>query len=221
MADQAAINAMNAAIAAIQALQAAVIGLPAAIQAAVQQPLPGIGPFMRTPLRANVAIVLDYNNKEYRRAYYSHAELLFRPHLVEPVEYRDAWHRIYGAIGQIAKVPQDPILPHIEQFIMVIEEYARLNLDQVRTWENTLISNNDRMSQDSTILFDSLMHTFSVTGLQRIQIWKDQHMINGNDAKHCHLKVIIRESYLDSNATVSTIRMNLTTLDDYIRKKGF
>ena len=104
---------------------------------------------------------------------------------------------------------------------MVIEENARLNLDEERTWENTLISNNDRMSQDSTILFDSLMHTFSVTGLQRIQIWKDQHMINGNDAKHCHLKVIIRESYLDSNATVSTIRMNLTTLDDYIRKKGF
>ena len=72
MADQAAINAMNAAIAAIQALQAAVTGLPAAIQAAVQQPLPGIGPFMYAPLRANVAIVLDYNNKEYRRAYYSH-----------------------------------------------------------------------------------------------------------------------------------------------------
>ena len=54
------------------------------------------------------------------------------------------------------------LLPHIEQFIMVIEENARLNLDQVRTWENTLISNNDCISQDSTILFDSLMHTLSV-----------------------------------------------------------
>ena len=45
-------------------------------------------------------------------------------------------------------------------------------------------------------------------------------MINGNDAGLCLLKVIIRESYLDSNATVSTIRMNLTMLDDYIRKSG-
>ena len=64
------------------------------------------------------------------------------------------------------------------------------------------------------------MRTLSVTGLQRIQVWKNQYMINGHDAGLCLLKVIIRESYLDSNATVSTIRMNLTTLDDYIRKNG-
>ena len=231
MADQAAINAMNAAIAAIQALQAAVTGLPAAIQAAVQQPLPGIGPFMRTPLRANVAIVLDYNNKEHRKAYYHMTEPLFPQQKmfdVEPSQFPTFMNllnvraRDIGLMepGQIALVPQDPAVPNVGPFINMIEEYGRLTLEQVRAWETTFIGHNDRMSQNSKILFEALMRTLSVTGLQRIQVWKNQYMINGHDAGLCLLKVIIRESYLDSNATVSTIRMNLTTLDDYIRKNG-
>ena len=89
MADQAAINAMNAAIAAIQALQAAVTGLPAAIQAAVQQPLPGIGPlvlhFAPTSLLYSTITTRNIEGLTIHMT-----ELLFRPHLVEPVEYRDA-----------------------------------------------------------------------------------------------------------------------------------
>ena len=40
------------------------------------------------------------------------------------------------------------------------------------------------------------------------------------DAGACLFKIIVRESYLDSNATVSTIRLNLTNLDEYIRENG-
>ena len=76
--------------------------------------------------------------------------------------------------GQIAMVPQDPALPHIGPFINIIEEYGQLNLDQVQTWEASFIGNNDRMRQNLKILFDTLMRTLSVAGLQRIQIWCDQ-----------------------------------------------
>ena len=59
MADQAVINEMNATIAAIQTLQTTVTGLPAAIQVAVQPAPPAVGPFIRTPFRANIANVFD------------------------------------------------------------------------------------------------------------------------------------------------------------------
>ena len=80
MADQAVINAMNAAIAAIQALQTAVTRIPAAIQSAVQPAPMAAGPFIRTPFRANIAAVRDYSsNKDHRKAYQTLTALLF-PH---------------------------------------------------------------------------------------------------------------------------------------------
>lgn len=40
------------------------------------------------------------------------------------------------------------------------------------------------------------------------------------DSGGCLLKVIVRESYLDSNATVSTIRLQLSSLDTYVLENG-
>ena len=242
MAQANAINAMTAAItAAINALpnavqaavQAAIQGLPAAMQAAGQPVPPVPGAFVRTPLRANLDVVLDLSsNKEHRKAYQSMTASLFpkdQKFDVEPNRFPTFMNvtgtrtRDIGLMvdGQgIALVPPDLNAPLIGPHINMIEEYGRLTLEQVRAWESTFIENNDRKSQNSKILFDMLMNTLSVTGLQRIQVWRDQYTINGNDAGLCLLKVIVRESYLDSNATVSTIRMNLTMLDDYIRKNG-
>ena len=56
-------------------------------------------------------------------------------------------------------------------------------MEQVLAWEMTFIgTNHNRMSQNSKILFDMLMNTLSVTGLQQIPIWRDQYTINGDDA---------------------------------------
>ena len=177
MADQAARNVLTAAVNAIQALQTAVTGLPAAIQTAVQPVQPAAGPFLRTPLRANINVVLDYSNKEHRKAYYHMTESLFPEEKmfdVEPSQFQTFMNllsiraRDIGLLepGQIAMVPQDPTLPHDGPFINMIAEYGRLNLEQVQAWETTFIGNNDRMSQNSKILFDILMHSLSVIGLQ-------------------------------------------------------
>ena len=44
--------------------------------------------------------------------------------------------------------------------------------------------------------------------------------MNGLVSGECLLKVIIQESYLDFNATVSTLRLNLTNLDEYVLSNG-
>jgi hypothetical protein len=68
------------------------------------------------------------------------------------------------------------------------------------------------------------MQSVSDRGMERISIWREQYIltINGTEYKAglCLLKVIIRESYLDSNATVSSLRLQLSTLDQYIEENG-
>ena len=53
-----------------------------------------------------------------------------------------------------------------------------------------------------------------------MQLWRNQYELNSLVSGECLLKVIIRESYLDSNATVSTLRLNLTNLDEYVLSNG-
>ena len=70
------------------------------------------------------------------------------------------------------------------------------------------------------MLYDLLVNSLSIQGLQRVQVWKDQYSINGLDSGGCLFKIIVRESYLDSNATVTTLKTNLANLDNYIRDNG-
>jgi hypothetical protein len=122
--------------------------------------------------------------------------------------------------GQNMMVPPDPLNPQVGVPINSIADYGRTSLAQVTAWESTFINNNDRRSQNSKMMYDLLMNSLSTQGIQRIQVWQDQYHLNQEDSGGCLLKVIIRESYLDSNATVSTLRLNLSSLDEYIKENG-
>ena len=43
---------------------------------------------------------------------------------------------------------------------------------------------------------------------------------SGQQSGECFLKIIVHESYLDSNATVTTMRLNLINLDEYMTTNG-
>ena len=51
-------------------------------------------------------------------------------------------------------------------------------------------------------------------------MWHSQYEVSGQQSGECFLKIIIRASYLDSNATVATMRLNLTNLDEYMTTNG-
>jgi len=103
-------------------------------------------------------------------------------------------------------------------------------MEQMRAWETTFLAADagadGRRAQESKMLYDMLMNSLSTQGTTRIELWKHQCSIAAgpNNAVHdsggCLLKVIVRESYLDSNATVSTIRLQLSSLDTYVQENG-
>ena len=58
--------------------------------------------------------------------------------------------------------------------------------------------------------------------MAKVNIHDDQYMIGKPKIPSalCFLKVLIRESYLDSNATTSMIRTRLATLDELLAEVG-
>ena len=70
------------------------------------------------------------------------------------------------------------------------------------------------------MLYKCLMNSISKTGKDKVTIWMDQYKVSGKSSGNLLLKLIIRESHLDTNATTSSIRMKLASLDVYILKIG-
>ena len=66
------------------------------------------------------------------------------------------------------------------------------------------------------MLYTCLMSSLSKAGKSKLVIWEDQYTIDHVKSGNLLLKTIIRESHLDSNATTTSIRTQLSSLDTYI-----
>jgi len=193
-----------------QQQQAAAAGAPP------QQPVA----FIRSPLGSGPPNALvDCNTKEGRKFHSTATRPLFGDgdsFDVEPSKFRTFVTKLgirckdlgFTAAGGMCMVPPDPADPLQGAPIDTVEDFGRANLELVRSWEETFIAADagalGRMAQDSKTLFDILMNSLSVSGLARIKIWKHHcHIVVQGvacESGGCLLKVVVRESYLDSNA---------------------
>ena len=207
----------------------------AANAAAAIQPVPVQPPenpaeaavlFVRTPLGSGTALVMDLNTKEGRKQYKDAAVSIFpvtEKFDVEPNKFQmfiDLLHSRVKDLGMLDEggnlmVPKAGGLP-----IDSVADYGRTTMEDVVAWETTFINTPSRNNQNSKLLYDLIINSLSVQGFQRVGVWKHQFKVNGQESGGALLKVVVRESYLDSNATESTIRLNLSNLDDYIRDNG-
>ena len=74
------------------------------------------------------------------------------------------------------------------------------------------------------MIYDLIMDSLSSAGYNRVALWKGQYklVINGREyeAGLCLLKIVVQESDLDSKAVVSAARLQLSSLDNYVRTNG-
>jgi len=70
------------------------------------------------------------------------------------------------------------------------------------------------------MMYMCLMASLSSEAKAKVIVWKDQYTIDGRVSGNALLKVIIRESHLDTNATSNLIRTKLSSLDKYITTIG-
>jgi hypothetical protein len=118
-------------------------------------------------------------------------------------------------IGGILNIPEDAQDPNSDTNYL-IDTYGVISLNQIRLWEEEYLNQPIRLPQDAMMMFKCLMNSISKEGKLKILIWKNQYQVGTLFSGNLLLKVIIRESHLDTNATVASIRTKLSDLDTYI-----
>ncbi|GAX10178.1 hypothetical protein FisN_3Lu402 [Fistulifera solaris] len=119
--------------------------------------------------------------------------------------------------GPIFNIP-DNIEAIVQNTTNLLSNYGDITLEHIQDHARTYISTPSRAAQDSYMAANCLISSLSPTAIDRITIWRDQYTINGIPSGPCLFKVIIRETYIDTNATVTHIRTQLSSLDQYLPK---
>ena len=102
----------------------------------------------------------------------------------------------------------------------LIDHYGLITLERIIETEEENIVNQEREAQDTYMLYKCLMASLTADARKKVTIRSSQYCIgNGNNTTSggvALLKIIIRESHLDTNATTNQIRIKLSNLDTYI-----
>jgi len=98
----------------------------------------------------------------------------------------------------------------------ITTDYGQIDLSQIKTHCETYINRRTRKSQDSMMLYQCLKESLTDEARATINLHESEYNINGKPSGPLLLKVIIRESHNDTNATVKFIRERLSSLDTYM-----
>ena len=102
----------------------------------------------------------------------------------------------------------------------LIDHYGSITLERIIETEEENVVDQGRKAQDTYMLYKCLMASLTADARKKVTIWSDQYRIGDRDDSTCGgvalLKIIIRESHLDTNATTNQIRTKLSNLDSYI-----
>ena len=122
----------------------------------------------------------------------------------------------WSALDGILNVAPNSDQPNRKK--QMLEDYGVFSYERIVKHEKSYIFEKTRASQDNIMLFTCLMSSVSMSGRAKLTIHDSQYMIGTppTESGLCLLKILIKESHLDSNATSSMIRTKLTNLDEYL-----
>jgi hypothetical protein len=173
--------------------------------------------------------VIDYSTTEGRKLYNSatsrldeelfdcNADGLYQ--FLQSLGHRASEYGWDNINEGIISIPENQVDANPEEY-SILTEYGQLTMEMIEEYETTFIDTEGRQAQNTHMLYQCLMRSISKEGKKKILIWQDEYHIDGNKSGTLLLKVIIRESHIDTNATTSNIRTKLSSLDTYIHTIG-
>ena len=189
---------------------------------------PGAVPFALNPAQAITGVIdftIDSNVKLHKRATSKLSDDLFDcvpedlNQFLKTLSDRASEYSWNDEVVGIMMIPEDPTDPSTV-YKNLLTNHGEITLEQVRRFEESYIMTATRAAQDTSMLYQCLMASLSKQGKTKIMVWEGQYKINGFTSGNLLLKIIIRESHLDSNATTTVIRRQLSSLDTYINTIG-
>ena len=193
----------------LQALQAQLQQLQQLQQQQQQQPIAPPAPpqFAHSPALANIGI-LDYHTAKGSSIYKQAVKPLKDEFDCSPsglnlllAQLKD--RAIMYGWTHILSIP--PNLNDPDTTIDIIDGYGQLTLAQVCTHAESYVNDQSRLTQDSSQMYLCLMSTLTAKGKNQVMLRQSDYKVGDQASGTCLLKVIIQESYVDSNATVSVL----------------
>ena len=175
---------------------------------------------------------LDYTDSASKKMYKSATSSLFdatEKYNCEPGEMLNFLRELntraieYGwddEISGVLWIPED-INDQTSELRYLPKEYGVISMEEISAFERTYLGRELRTAQDSYMLYMCLLNSLTKEAKMKIQIWESEYIIENDQGTkvpsgNLLLKVIIRESHLDTNATTQSIQTKLSNLDRYI-----
>lgn len=117
--------------------------------------------------------------------------------------------------AHILNIPLDISTPNSD-LIDLVTQYGEIGLNQICNHVNTYANQQVRAAQDSMQLYHCLMGSLSQEGRNKVTVYKNEYTHLGFPSGALLLKIIIRESYIDTRATVRHLRAKLSALPQYL-----
>ena len=118
----------------------------------------------------------------------------------------------------IMSIPDNPEDP--KDFKSLIDNHGEIDIESIKAFEESYVEGKSRSAQDAAMLYRCLMNSISKEGKKKILVWEDQYQVGTYGSGNLLLKIVVRESHLDTNATSASIRKKLTNLDRYLPTIG-
>lgn len=122
--------------------------------------------------------------------------------------------------SEICSIPEDTEDEDNDTFYSLFDEYGRVSLEQVTNHAETFVGEPTRNAQNSYMMFNCLAKSLDEDALNKMAAWEDDYYVGQVPVGPLFLKVIIRETVVDNNATVRSIRTNLRNIDEYLPTIG-
>jgi hypothetical protein len=98
----------------------------------------------------------------------------------------------------------------------LINEYGQLTDEQIRNHCATYIANDTRQAQNNAQLYHCIQNTLTKEGQLKILAERDKYHINHVPCGPLLFKLLMQKAIIDTRATASLFRDNLSSLDTYI-----
>ena len=120
---------------------------------------------------------------------------------------------------EILQIATDATRPHDDLRVLSMN-FGEITMHEIKAHAYTYIAGQNRAAQDNAQMYHCLLNSLTVEGQAKVAIWEDDYMVRGEGSGPLLLKIIIRESDIDTNATIKSIRLKLSTLDQYMPTIG-
>jgi hypothetical protein len=187
-----------------------------------EQQVPQQVPFALAPGLVEHATIINYSTRQGQKLYEMTVEPLKDEFDLEHASLSGFLEQLGSRAStsgwaDILSIPPD--INDINDDVDLHTRYGSISLEQVQVHAATYVNGNNRAAQDSMQMFLCIFNTLTKTAQATIALLKHEYTVGGDNPQvsgACLLKVVIRKSHVDTNATTSHILRKLGRMDKIV-----